>query len=160
MKWQNALIYTKEGLIKLQILPIILPRKNNQPQNDQSCRVTEKLTNINATDCIFPFKYADEIYYGCSTADNDDKPWCSTKVTGLYDHVVGKGYWGNCPSDCPVQFKNGTVKTENEVVNITVAEELKDFMLGNYGKYFQLPAPFRWQKCKNFNLWEIEQSWT
>ena len=113
-----------------------MPRKNNNLSNEQSCRVTENKTNTKETDCRFPFKYADEIYYGCSTADNDDKPWCSTNVTGLYDHVVGQGYWGNCPSNCPVQAKNGTVLTENGAVNITVAEELKDFMLGNYGNHF------------------------
>ena len=44
----------------------------------QVCDVIEKKSDKEEP-CIFPFKYANTTYFACSTADNDDKPWCSTK---------------------------------------------------------------------------------
>ena len=40
----------------------------------------------------------------CTTNKNEapeEKPWCSTKVTEIGEHVEGEGNWGLCGQKCP-----------------------------------------------------------
>ena len=55
--------------------------------------------------CIFPFRFEDKIYNGCTWVDNDpwdDRPWCSTKVDVNGVHIGGQGNWGVCGNECPI----------------------------------------------------------
>ena len=52
--------------------------------------------------CIFPFKYQDRQYNGCTIADaSDGKEWCSTQVDTIGQHVGNQGFWGHCNTNCP-----------------------------------------------------------
>ena len=41
----------------------------------------------------------------CTTKGKKDdhrvKPWCSTKVTEIGEHIEGEGNWGDCGQKCP-----------------------------------------------------------
>ena len=40
----------------------------------------------------------------CTTKGNEaheEKPWCSTKVTEIGEHIAGQGNWGVCGQKCP-----------------------------------------------------------
>ena len=52
--------------------------------------------------CVFPFIFADRIYYKCtSDFDKDKKFWCSTKVDEEQHHISHGGNWGYCSnSNC------------------------------------------------------------
>ena len=47
--------------------------------------------------CIFPFKYKDVTYYGCSTIDSKT-PWCSTKTDSKGNTIPHN--WGHCSLSC------------------------------------------------------------
>ena len=53
--------------------------------------------------CIFPFRYDGISYNTCTyvNSDNENKPWCSTRVDNNRNHVPGGGHYGNCGPKCP-----------------------------------------------------------
>ena len=49
--------------------------------------------------CVFPFKYINKEYQGCTVAGvSDGKLWCSTNTDRNGNHIGGGGFWGHCPS--------------------------------------------------------------
>ena len=53
--------------------------------------------------CVFPFKFKRHVYSGCTTVtDENNRPWCSTKVDIYGKHVGAHGEWGYCEENCPV----------------------------------------------------------
>ena len=48
--------------------------------------------------CVFPFKYKGVSYDSCTTVDNNDKLWCSTKTDE--DGKFISGFWVNCNDSC------------------------------------------------------------
>ena len=56
--------------------------------------------------CIFPFTLAGTTHYACTTHGNQnqqEKPWCSTKVDGNGLHIGGQGHWGECGLGCHIE---------------------------------------------------------
>ena len=51
--------------------------------------------------CASIFIFHGVTYYGCTkVADDNGKPWCSTKVDPItLEHVRFGNYWGYCPDD-------------------------------------------------------------
>merc|ERR1719477_279329 len=52
--------------------------------------------------CVFPFRYNGVTYTSCTTQDKS-QAWCSTTTTLAGTHIPG--YFGYCPSSCPVLRK-------------------------------------------------------
>ena len=54
--------------------------------------------------CIFPFRYNGVSYNTCTldSADEENKPWCSTLVDENNNHVPGGGHYGDCGPKCPL----------------------------------------------------------
>ena len=51
--------------------------------------------------CVFPFKYGDKTFTGCTVLDTvDGRPWCSTETNVTDHHQSGK--WGACSCGCPI----------------------------------------------------------
>ena len=53
--------------------------------------------------CQFPFKYESVTFNQCITHGNEEYEtlaWCSTKVDGSGNHVVGQGKYGFCEPKC------------------------------------------------------------
>ena len=47
--------------------------------------------------CVFPFKFRNKQFRGCTTEfDDTGAAWCSTKVNAEGEHVSGAGEWGYC----------------------------------------------------------------
>ena len=64
------------------------------------CSVIEKKSK-EFKPCILPFRHNGETYNNCTeVSDPEKKPWCSTKVDQLGNHVRSGGYWGHCNEDC------------------------------------------------------------
>ena len=54
--------------------------------------------------CVFPFKFRDKEYNKCTTvADDNNKPWCSTKVDSNGFHIGKEQNWGYCGPQCPTE---------------------------------------------------------
>ena len=61
-----------------------------------------KLVDCSTTDgkkCVFPFKYKDVTYNGCTKIKNKNVLWCSTKTDEQGNYITG-GNWGNCSVTC------------------------------------------------------------
>ena len=61
-----------------------------------------KLVDCSTTDgkkCVFPFKYKDVTYNGCTKIKNKNVLWCSTKTDEQGNYITG-GNWGNCSETC------------------------------------------------------------
>ena len=55
--------------------------------------------------CIFPFTFGGIEYFECTyngNYENETKPWCSTKVDYMGNHIGNQGNWGYCGEDCPL----------------------------------------------------------
>ena len=58
--------------------------------------------------CIFPFTFGGIEYFECTyngNYENETKPWCSTKVDYMGNHIGNQGNWGYCGEDCPLPGK-------------------------------------------------------
>ena len=55
--------------------------------------------------CIFPFKYKTKVHNECIWENEEDSPWCSTKVKINGVHVGGQEQWGYCGQHCPIAPK-------------------------------------------------------
>ena len=72
-------------------------------------------------ECIFPFLHRSYIggyyrrYEKCAIDKSDGKVkwWCSTKVDHFGIHIEGRGNWGYCADDCPIQNNTIMRKSEN-----------------------------------------------
>ena len=54
--------------------------------------------------CVLPFKFNGVFHMACTTNGNEaheERPWCSTKVTEIGEHIEGQGNWGLCGPKCP-----------------------------------------------------------
>ena len=65
--------------------------------------------------CKFPFIYGEKVFYGCTLGVNlnlsfvdffKNPRWCSTEVDAFGNHIAGKGSYGYCNSNCPLQNGN------------------------------------------------------
>ena len=57
--------------------------------------------------CVFPFTLNGKTHNACTLDDGDPgdtRPWCSTKVKGSGAHIGGRGNWGVCGKQCPVEL--------------------------------------------------------
>lgn len=62
--------------------------------------------------CIFPFKFNEKIFFGCTKEyDPDGRLWCSTKVELNNEHIAGN--WGYCNNKCP----NDAIPTKSPTSN-------------------------------------------
>ena len=56
--------------------------------------------------CIFPFLTVNSdglhLVEGCTTVDDDPKPWCSYKVDADSYHTMG--YYSYCSDSCPMDL--------------------------------------------------------
>ena len=96
--------------------PQLKPRPN--PPNPLGCK-TEQGTN-----CVFPFIFKGFKYSVCTTVENGETPWCSTRTDteGNYDD----NFWGNCAQDCPSSSLTTTITTPGQV---SYAEKRSIFLL-------------------------------
>jgi len=56
--------------------------------------------------CVFPFKFGDKIYNGCTFDDADGKYWCSTRTDSNGVHMGGQGLWGHCSPICRKEYSS------------------------------------------------------
>ena len=72
----------------------------------QDCRTivysSDKNPDSNKT-CIFPFNYQDEVFWSCTTTDNNGVHWCATEVSS--DGIYVSSKWGICGVECPKESK-------------------------------------------------------
>ena len=47
---------------------------------------------------MFPFTHFDDTFTECTTVENNNIPWCSTKVDQSGNHIIGN--WGDCADSC------------------------------------------------------------
>ena len=71
----------------------------------------------NGTACVFPFFYKGVKYSGCTTVDNRETPWCSTRTDGDVNYI--DHYWGNCAQDCPSPTTTTSTTTTTTTTTIT-----------------------------------------
>lgn len=61
--------------------------------------------------CVFPFELKGKTYYECTWREEENnKPWCSTKVDSGGLHVGNQGNWGYCAPECPMEAKGNIIK--------------------------------------------------
>lgn len=73
-----------------------------QPINPSECLTDSGRST--GKKCIFPFKFNDKMFNGCTKEyDPDGKFWCSTNVDLNNEHVAGN--WGYCNNKCPLDNK-------------------------------------------------------
>ena len=62
--------------------------------------------------CVFPFKFNGVVHVACTTINGngtpEERPWCSTKVTEIGEHIEGQGNWGLCGQKCPFDDTSST----------------------------------------------------
>lgn len=74
-------------------------------------------------ECVFPFTHLGKTHNGCKVGSDveDEGPWCSTKVDENGVHVRGKGEWGYCSENCPVE---GALEAPRQTGSLNVEERL------------------------------------
>ena len=78
--------------------------------DENSCQTTNEGPK-KFEECIFPFLYKGpeggiyKKYNNCviNRYGGEIRWWCSTKVDHFGIHIEGKGNWGYCADDCPIQ---------------------------------------------------------
>jgi len=78
------------------------------------CKVIERKTQ-SSKNCVFPFIYKNETYFGCTAADSENRGgnWCSTQINSLtFEHVDGDNNYGICPEDTCDSQEEGLRKWE------------------------------------------------
>ena len=80
------------------------------PDDDYSCQTTNEGPQ-KFEECILPFLLRSTVggiyrkYNNCVINKSGGKIrwWCSTKVDHFGIHIEGRGNWGYCADDCPIQ---------------------------------------------------------
>ena len=83
----------------------------------------------------------------CTTLkDPDDKPWCSTKVDGIGNHVTSGGFWGHCGQDC------------NDTQSVGLNENAEFSFGGGKQKQFVRGAPNLKTKINSLRIETLDSS--
>lgn len=78
------------------------PHHSSPPTGEIKCNTTGGPQGH--VPCIFPFKFKGKTHNACTVVDaEDNRPWCSTKITSLGYHITGQGNWGVCGELCPIE---------------------------------------------------------
>ena len=64
---------------------------NTATTTNENCYIETHGGTAGDSRCIFPFNYKGDTYTGCTTEDNDNRPWCYTSYNYNKDHL-----WSNC----------------------------------------------------------------
>ena len=55
--------------------------------------------------CIFPFKFGNNLFEGCTQTENNGMYWCPTQLSKDGSLYMNSSNWGICESNCPIDGK-------------------------------------------------------
>jgi len=71
--------------------------------------------------CKFPFVYQGQVFFTCTTMDNDHQPWCATEVNDKNHLIIGK--WGSCSNACPPSVQSTGKGTDRDPTQLVATIE-------------------------------------
>jgi len=112
------------GTMLWAIIPLLMPLASCAVDNS-TCSTVGGSSYPDQTECVFPFKYKEQEYHGCTNLQETAGPetWCATQVDNNREMLERS--WGICSASCPSAKQSVTVYSASATSSFKPKEQSK-----------------------------------